>query len=163
MRQSRKTVGLVKTTVLEMHRLNALRLPRPSHKKRLTIEVMDAENKSQSTINENSAKDALTGEADGPLSEDDSCGDATSYNGDAPSREDFGGRSGATERASILSNDSSGLIVKLFERGIPVIISVSSDIAGRAALSGLSIDVGHKMRVPIFENADKAENIFSDI
>ena len=68
--------------------------------------------------------------------------------------------SGATERASILSNDTSELEIKLLERDIPITISVSRDIAARAATAGLSIKAGDKIRVPVSENADKVDNLF---
>ena len=54
-------------------------------------------------------------------------------------------------------------ISKVFERGTPVTISVSRDVAARAATSGLSVNVGAIIRVPVLENADKVDNIFRDM
>ena len=42
-------------------------------------------------------------------------------------------------------------------------ISVSSDVAARATISGMSVGVGATIRVPVLENAEKADSIFSDM
>ena len=88
-------------------------------------------------------------------------GSVSSDDGDGPSGEELGSRaSGATERASIVSNDTSGIKVELFERGTPVTLSISRDVTARAAVSGLPLKVGAIIRVPVFENTEEVDNFF---
>ena len=41
--------------------------------------------------------------------------------------------------------------------------SVPSDVAGRAVISGLSLNVGYIIRIPVVGNADKVDSIFRDM
>ena len=134
----------------------------PSHKKRLTLEVTDTDKGSQSTMEEHSAGDARNEHARVASSDDHRSGDGPSHDGDGPSNEDLGGTSGNIERASILSNDTPGLKIKLLERGTPVTISVSSDVTARATVSRVPLKV-RDIRVPVFENADKVDNLLPQL
>ena len=142
---------------------------------------MDREDKGQTKIEKDNAGDASTGQGQGPSGkdhrpgnvssdhanipsgEDHRSGDAPSHNEEGPSGQDLPSRGSATERASVLSNDKSGLKVKLFERGSPITISVPSDVAAKAAASGLNVNVGAIVRVPVFKNLGKVHSIFSDM
>ena len=78
-----------------------------------------------------------------------------------PSRvEQASGTNNTTGRANILSNDASGLKIRLFERGTPITISVSRDVTVNAAASGVPTKVGDNIRVRIFADANKLDNIF---
>ena len=140
---------------------------------------MDKEKEGQSMVGEHNAGDAPRKEADGPPGKDHRSSDASSdhanglsggdhHRGNLPTKDadapkDFGTTSGATERASIISHDTSGLTIKLFERDIPMTIHVSSEVAARAALAGLSVEAGDKIRVPDLENMEKVDSIFRDM
>ena len=134
-----------------------------------TVEKHSAGNARNDPAHSPSGKDHRSGDvssdhANGPAGEEHRGGDEPSHNGDGKSNEDLGSRTGgATERANILSNNGSGLKVKLFERGTPVIISVSRDVAVRAATAGVSVNVGDNIRIPLFENAEKVDSIFKDM
>ena len=141
---------------------------------------MDKEKGSQSTAEEHSVGDAPPKEADRPSGKDHRSSDVSSDHADSlsgedhrsgdipskdvntPARKDFGETSGATERASVVRNDTSGLTIELFERDIPITLRISSEVAARAALAGLSVEAGDKIRVPILENMEKVDSIFRD-
>ena len=125
--------------------------------------------KDQSTMDEKSAGNTTAEQADGPSGKNHMYGDVSSDHANGPSGEDYPsddvashhgvaslsedsqGTSGATERGIVLSNDTSGLTVKLFERDKPITISVFRDIAARAATSGLSLEDGATTKVPEHE------------
>ena len=143
---------------------------------------MDADQTRKSTVEEDSPEnarndpahgpsgkdhrsdDVSNDHANGPAGEEHRSGDGPSHNGDGPSNEDLGSRTGgATERANIVTNNGSGLKVELFERGTPLTISVSRDVTMKAAAAGVSLKVGDSIRVPVPENGEKVDSIFSDM